>query len=89
MIDDERDLFEKFTKEIQTEFEKYYRPAIQRKEIAQAPYPEKNGNYLYFSRYSRHFENDYEVIYRRSIGNVMRFIFLLIARRANRNSFLI
>jgi len=43
---------------------------MKRKEIAQPPFPEKNGEFYYFSKPTHFKQNDYEIVYRNKGNNV-------------------
>jgi hypothetical protein len=64
MISEDQTRFDEFSEKIKPHIDKFYSVSVKRKEVAQDPYPEKNGDYFYFSKPTHYKQNDYEIVYR-------------------------
>lgn len=81
MIISEQKLYENVSKEFQSYTKKYLEPSRQRLEVFQPPYPEKNGDYYYYSKLASYETNDYEIIYRKNPKKVKENIKLKVGNK--------
>ena len=81
MIEDEQKRFEEFAQKIKPNIDRYYNLSTKRKEIAQPPFPEKNGEYYYYSKPTHYKQNDYEIVFRKKGPNVKIGFFYDVERR--------
>ncbi len=71
MITEEQTRFEGFLEKIKPDMDRYYKSATKRKEVAQPPIPEKNGEFYYYSKPTHYKQNDYEIVYRKKGSTVI------------------